>query len=1255
MKTTKQINKTNCLFPFSKRSNHCSSIICFLAFFVSLVLLENLNVNQVLAKSILTTTSASNHTDYNTDNNALINTFIHSSNRSFNKTFNQTLENTSNNTLNNGLFLSQNQVSSSQQRAIQLQKEAEKLTQQGTGESKLQAIQKYEEALKIWKQLGNKDSEATTLLSIGTLYYTLNQNQKALNYFTPALEIRKQLKDKKGEAIMLYSVAGAYYGLGDRQKALLNYNQALSIFKAEKEFSLAGRNLISIGRIYFDLGNKQKSIDSFNEALQIYRQNKDGEGEAEAAQSLALVYTQTGEPQKAIELLNQVLTVQRQQKNLKIQAETLNYLAFIYSSIGDNKKSLETLQEAVAIQKQIQSQLTGVELVFNLSSQAQTSLQIASIYKDENKFSQALDSLKEALALLKKAGNRHSEAEVLNQMSFVYKALGENKKAIEVLNQALVIQQEIKEVGRQGFTLSNIADIYADSGDYQRSLDTYNQALAIAAKSKNRSLEASIISSIAKLYRTIGDYQLSIETFNKSLSINKEIGNKSGEANALENIGSVYHSLKDFPKALIFYNQALVIWREQKIFINEFATLTSVVRAYESLKDYPKALEVANQVLDLGKQQNNPFQLAVAYSLQGIVYRGMGDNQKALSLSKQAIEIFEKIGFKLAEANAINNLGKTYNALKQYPQAIESYNRQLLLRQQLADKPGQAESLYYIAINERDKGNFTSSRKHIEDSINIVEQIRGSLVSNEQRSAFFASVQQYYKFYTELLMEMHRQEPGKGFDAQALQVSEQGRARSLLDLLTEANANIRQGVNPSLLAQEKDIQQKLNAAEKRLTELANGKYTEEGAQAIQTEITTLQNQYQQLQNQIRANSPRYASLTQPQPLTLPEIQRQVLDDDTILLQYSLGEKQSYLWVVTNNSVATYQLPKEADIEKVAKEFYKLSSGGGRQNSSASVRVANQLSQMLLQPASNLFTGKQVNKRLLIVADGALQYIPFAALPIPNTKEPLLAKHEIVNLPSASTLGVLRKETQGRKMAPKTLAIFADPVFTKNDERLKSEKGQELSSNNIDNQTLNRASRDSGITFDRLPFTRQEAETIIRLVPEGDRQQSLDFNASRNLATSPELEKYRIVHFATHGILNSTHPELSGLVLSLFNNQGQAQNGFLRLSDIFNLKLASDLVVLSACETGLGEEVKGEGLVGLTRGFMYAGAPRVVVSLWSVDDEATAVLMGKFYKKMLQDKLKPAAALRGAQLEMIKETEFSAPYYWAAFTLQGEWK
>ena len=317
-------------------------------------------------------------------------------------------------------------------------------------------------------------------------------------------------------------------------------------------------------------------------------------------------------------------------------------------------------------------------------------------------------------------------------------------------------------------------------------------------------------------------------------------------------------------------------------------------------------------------------------------------------------------------------------------------------------------------------------------------------------------------------------------------------------------------------------------------------------------------------------------------------------------------------------------------------------------------------------------GRLKSQRLVIVADGALQYIPFSALPAPGggSAAPLITRHEIVSLPSASTLAVQRRELASRPPAPGGIAILANPVFSEKDARvlaLTQKKPAPPTNNALPEQLLASRSiehlseKETGpdgvrkLVIPALPFTKTEAEQILAIAPDKANLAALDFKANRAAALDPALSRYRYVHFATHGYLDSERPGLSALLLSMIDENGAQQNGFLRANEIYNLKLGADLVVLSACQTGLGKEIKGEGLVGLTRGFMYAGAPRVVVSLWNVNDRATAELMSRFYRNMLREKQRPAAALRAAQIEMAKSAQWRSPYFWAAFGLQGEWR
>jgi CHAT domain-containing protein len=591
----------------------------------------------------------------------------------------------------------------------------------------------------------------------------------------------------------------------------------------------------------------------------------------------------------------------------------------------------------------------------------------------------------------------------------------------------------------------------------------------------------------------------------------------------------------------------------------------------------------------------------------------------------------------------------------------------LLLKRAVGNRKGEAATLGNIASVYRYQSKLEQALEQINTAIAIVEDLRTKIRSQDLRASYFATVQDYYQFKTDLLMQLHQKNPEKGYDRQALETSDRSRARGLIELLTEAGVTLQNTTESSLLiTQETQLQQSLRQLEQQRVVLLSGDHTPAQAEALDKQSDALVAQLQDLVAQLRATNPAYASLKYPQPLTLAQIQQQVVDKDTVLLQYSLGDKQSYLWAITPNSIKSYTLPGRAALETAATQFQSAVSTD-KTPINDTKRIGEALYKLILAPASEQLPGK----RLLIVADGELQNIPFSALPLPNTTDyiPLLKDHEIINAPSASSVAILRQ--QKHPIGPKTVTIFADPVFRPDDGRVTGQDNLALDncapapnlikpSSAISRSLpveLQRNLRDLDLRdIEPLPNTRLEAEQILVLVPPDQRSAACAFSANYDRITQPQqnpLNQYRIVHFATHGFINNQRPQFSGLVLSLVDTQGKPRDGFLRLRDIFNLKLAADLVVLSACQTGLGKDIRGEGIVGLTRGFMYAGSKRVVTSLWNVDDKATAELMGNFYSGMLKDKQTPAVALRNAQLQMWKINP--DPRLWAAFTLQGEWR
>lgn len=852
--------------------------------------------------------------------------------------------------------------------------------------------------------------------------------------------------------------------------------------------------------------------------------------------------------------------------------------------------------------------------------------------RDAASLRKAVSKYEESLPLWQLVKEPAGEAITLNNIGLIFHELGESEKAISYYERSIALDRAIGRQGGEAVGLGNIGAAYDNLSEPQKALDYYFQALAIIA-GHNAYVEGSTLNNIGKVYSSLGEYQKAIEYFIRSLTLQSEIKERENEARTLTNLGASYSGLGEKQKALETYTKALA----------------------------------------LNRAANDPRGAAVTLYNLGKVYDSLGDRHKAIDFFNQSLVLRRKVGDRIGEVATLNGLSRVNYLAGDVDKARDLGNRALSLGRAIGDKSGEATAFHNLAALARARGDLVEARTHAESALALVESFGRKLAGRESRISFFASVQNHYELYTDIFMQLHRQNPSANYSAQALKTVELSRARALLESLGEAQADLRQGVDPKLLERERSLLRILNARAERQTLLLSRRESTEEFVALQKEIASLTNEYQDVQTQIRRNSPRYAALTQPTSLSVAEMQRDLLDTDTTLLEYALGEERSYLWVITKTSLHSYELPKRETVETAARRVYELLSERDPSARNGAIEAvykdaSEKLSQMLLAPALSQLKGK----RLVFVSDGALHYIPFGALPFPRASENRLAANqslalgfEIVSLPSASVLAVLRREKANRTLATRSLAVFADPVFSSKDSRLTIAtadpvKAERLEDSKSSRPMLERAfslrdGTDGSLTITRLPFTRREAEAILSNSPTELNLQALDFAANRERVLSKELGSYRIVHFATHGLLNSEHPDLSGIVLSLVDEQGKQVDGFLRLNEIYNLNLSAELVVLSACQTALGKEVKGEGLIGLTRGFMYAGSPRVVASLWKVDDVATAEFMKVFYQKMLKEKMRPSAALREAKIAMMKQRRWSPPYYWAAFELQGEWR
>jgi CHAT domain-containing protein len=552
----------------------------------------------------------------------------------------------------------------------------------------------------------------------------------------------------------------------------------------------------------------------------------------------------------------------------------------------------------------------------------------------------------------------------------------------------------------------------------------------------------------------------------------------------------------------------------------------------------------------------------------------------------------------------------------------------------------EAESFYLLAISEKNLGNLDKAILNVSRGLEIVEAIRGELIGSEVRYAYFSTVQNYYELYIDLLISNFEKTNDKTHIAKGLEISERSRSRSLIELLRQANVNFKQGIDADLLAKFQTSQSLLNDKYNARQRLLSETPTAEQVAKINDEIKNLTEQTEKLRLELRKNNPKFADLTEGKTVSAAEIQN-LLDEKTVLIEYKLGEKRSFLWLVTKNTIDVFVLPSRRQIEDKANVLYSLITADNPNEKVLTAKTANELSNILLAPIAEKINGK----RLAIVAEGTLQYLPFSALPVPNAKEKILAdENEIVVLPSASVLAQIRENSVQNRTFNKTIAIFADPVFDEKDTRIKRDNSQKI----IENKQFTKK-------LPRLIASRQEALNISNFAEKTKINLQTDFAANIENVADKNLSDYRILHFATHGFLDTAKPAESGLLFSLYDEKGVPQNGFLNLDGIYNLNISSDLVVLSACQTALGKDIRGEGLIGLSRGFLYAGSKQIVASLWKVDDSATAEFMRLFYRNHLEKNMPAAAALRQAKLEMKKIPRYKSPFYWGAFTLLGDWR
>ncbi len=981
--------------------------------------------------------------------------------------------------------------------------------------------------------------------------------------------------------------------------------------RAEKRMTLAATRPLRSSR-----DEMEEAAELYESAAADFASLGDLRAEARALLSAANFHRVLEDAKSAHQLYRQAQSRWQELAEAGFVADSLTGAGQTARRLGQTDQARNYLEQALEIFQQLGRGPERAGVLTNLGLLAQ----------NHGDLRRALARYGEALEEQQRAGQRHEIAILLLNIGTVHARLGEAEPALENERQALTLFRELGDRYREGGALNNLAVLYRRMGEPETALSLYSQALRLAEELGDRRDQARALNNRGVTYFTLGDLDLAAHNFERALALRDD--DLRGKLITLTNLGDVHYHRGDLQASRRRFEAALELARRLQ-HRHEVAILGHLGRLLARLGDpaAPRRFEEAHRLL---AERDDPSSEALLHYRQGEGLLFTGNAQGARAALEKSLALWRQIGDPARQVTALTALGRAARSL----------------------------------------GQLRTAHRHLSEALTLIESLRTEIAHPDLRASFLSSRHDAYTLSIDVLMALHAADPGAGYEREALELSERGHARRLLDLLREAEVDLEAEVAPKLAQQRQDLLRRLSLQARRQQLVTLGRQKLMPGEDLDAAIHETRVELDLVESTIRRQDPRRAALVPTVPLTANAMQ-QLLDSETALLHYSLGESRGYLWVVTSEAIDGFVLPPRVEIEALARRLREAWSTVGSTSTEAESALARSLAETLLGPAIDRLQGN----RLAVIADGALHYIPFAGLPIPGDADRrLVERFEIVRVPSAAVLSTHRRAS-GPGPRPTKVTVIADPVFELADPRLAGLEslapGTVISTEATRNSRHPSGEPETSVTrsaapfdspglwlrgdFGRLPGTRLEAEAITAHVAPEQVRIALDFDASRDAVTG-DLTTSTIVHFATHAVVDSGHPELSGLVLSQLTADGRRRtDGILRLPDIYRLDLEADLVVLSGCRTGLGRELRGEGLQGLTGGFFYAGARRVMASLWSVADRATAELMRHFYRSHLADGDSPATALRRAQLTLAADRRFQDPYFWAAFVLHGDWR
>ena len=1007
-----------------------------------------------------------------------------------------------------------------------------------------------------------------------------------------------------------------------QELALLKTDDERSaLLKAKKELVTERlvQDLIRVGNSLKLQGNYSEALGRFRLAQKIAEQIGDRAGIAATLNSIGSIYSNQSNYVLALEHFQKSLTISEAIEAKTGIASALRGIGTVYLFQGNFAQALDQFQQSLAI----------VEAIGNKDEVGRTLTNIGTAHLYQGNLAQALEYYQKSLALSEPSGDQDWVRGTLTNIGNVYNRQGDYTQALEFYQKGLTLSEAAGDKREIARALGNIGGIYGTEGNYTQALEYNQKAITQMAALGDKRSVSIVMGNIANDYSTIGNYTKALDYDQQSLALKEQIGDKAGIAHELSGIGCIHFNQGNYALALEHYQKSLVISEAiGEKFLSNY-TRDNLASVYKELGDYAQALEQYQKSLGIREAIGDKAGVARSLHNLGTVQTLQGNYSQALKYFQQSLAISEPIGDKDADSDTLNDIGDVSRLDGNYAQALDFAGRAMVLAKQFNYSHEIWRAQNSAGLSYRALHQFSAARQAFEEAIANIETLRAQVAGGElEQQHFFERSLDPYHGMVELLVEQ------KEFDA-ALAYAERAKARVLLDVLRSGRVDVTKAMTAAEQDQERGFHNQLVSLNTQIAR-ENQRAQPDPARLndLKAQLQKVRFDYEAFQTALYAAHPELKTQRgEIETLTSEQARALLPDSRSALLEYVVADDQAYLFTLTATELKVYPLGiKQKELEDRVTRFRETLASG----SPGFRQPASELFELLLKPATAQLQGRS---SLIIVPDGALWELPFQTLQSgPNRY--LIEDAAIAYAPSLTALREMNKLRERKKDAASspTLLAFGNPAL-----------GQ---------QSISRAkSMLMDEKLEPLPEAEQQVNALKQIYGAAKSRVYIGAEATEEHAKA-DAGSYRILHLATHGILNNSSPMYS--YLKLAHTEGDTnEDGLLEAWEIMKLDLKANLVVLSACETGRGRVGTGEGMIGLSWALFIAGSPTSVLSQWKVDSGSTTELMVEFHRQLKAQMANPAdsfsaaRALREAELKLLRSERYRHPFYWAGFVVTGK--